>query len=220
MRRLFILRPEPGASETLEKARSLGIDAVAAPLFKIEPVEWDAPEASSFDALLVTSANTIRNAGEKLKNYRGLAVHAVGAATADAARQAGFNIASSGDSGVDRLLRSIDPDAILLHLGGEDRRKPADARQSITFVTLYRTVPLGPDLSGIAGAVAMIHSPGAAQRLGELISGQRRASVRIAAISKAAAEAAGEGWKCVEHAKEPSDSALLALAARLCEKQD
>lgn len=220
MRRLYILRPEPGASETLKKARILGIDAVAAPLFKIEPVEWDAPEAGSFDVLLVTSANAIHYAGEKLKDYRGLPVHAVGAATADAARDAGFDIASSGDSGVDRLLGSIEPDARLLHLGGEYRREPAAARQEITTVNVYRATALEPDLGGIDEAVIAVHSPRAARRLGDLVGGQQRSRVRIAAISKAAAEAAGDGWACVEHAEEPSDSALLALAARLCEKQD
>jgi len=32
------------------------------------------------------------------------------------------------------------------------------------------------------------------------------------------AEAAGSGWQCVEVADVPSDDALLALAARLCNK--
>jgi uroporphyrinogen-III synthase len=41
-------------------------------------------------------------------------------------------------------------------------------------------------------------------------------SIAIAAISRAAADAAGEGWKSVAVADEPSDDALLALAARLC----
>jgi uroporphyrinogen-III synthase len=43
-----------------------------------------------------------------------------------------------------------------------------------------------------------------------------RGSVAVAAISEAAAEAAGTGWQAIEATKEPNDDALLALAARLC----
>jgi hypothetical protein len=44
-----------------------------------------------------------------------------------------------------------------------------------------------------------------------------RATIRIAAISAAAAEAVGEGWQDVRIASSPNDAELLALAARLCE---
>ena len=45
MKRLVVLRPEPGASETVERARAIGLDALRMPLFEIEPVLWDAPDA-------------------------------------------------------------------------------------------------------------------------------------------------------------------------------
>ena len=44
MRRLIVLRPEPGASATMERARERGLDPVAMPLFEIEPVAWHAPD--------------------------------------------------------------------------------------------------------------------------------------------------------------------------------
>jgi len=47
-----------------------------------------------------------------------------------------------------------------------------------------------------------------------------RGATSIAAISEAAAEAVGEGWARIEVADQPSDDALLALAARLCDKPD
>jgi uroporphyrinogen-III synthase len=40
------------------------------------------------------------------------------------------------------------------------------------------------------------------------------------AISQAAADAVGAGWKSVTIAAEPNDDALLALAASLCNKPD
>jgi len=215
--RLLVLRPEPGASATVDRARAAGLDATSVPLFEIEPVAWDSPEAGSFDGLLLTSANAIRAGGEQLKELRGLKTYAVGAATAEEAREAGFDIAATGDSGVDRLLGSIDADLKLLHLCGADRRKPLEARQEIAPVAVYRAAPIqSPDLSKAGGSVALIHSPRAGRRFAELVSD--RSSIVIAAISPAAAAAVGDGWKSVDVADRPSDEALLALAARLCNK--
>ena len=61
----------------------------------------------------------------------------------------------------------------------------------------------------------MIHSPRAARRFGELIND--RDKVVVGAISDAAAQALGDGWERVEIAEQPTNDALLALAARLCE---
>src|SRR4051794_25280604 len=104
MRRLVVLRPEPGASATAERARMLGLEPVMVPLFEVEPVAWQAPDAARFDALLLTSANAVRMGGEELSKLRRLPVHAVGEATARSALDAGFDVASLGDAGVDRLL--------------------------------------------------------------------------------------------------------------------
>jgi uroporphyrinogen-III synthase len=219
MRRVLVLRPEPGASATVERARQRGLDAFAVPLFEIEPVEWSAPDAASFDGLLITSANAVRAAGDRLQGLRGLNVYAVGDATALAAQDAGFDVAAVGDAGVERLLASIEADLRLLHLGGEDRKEIGDARQDISSITVYRSGPIeNPDLSGTAGAIALIHSPRAARRFAELASD--RGSIAIFAISPDAAEAAGHGWQSVESAERPTDDALLALAASLCNKPD
>ena len=121
MTKVIVLRPEPGASETVNRAKARGLNAFALPLFAIEPINWSAPEPGGFDALLLTSANAVRFGGEQLASLRGLPVHAVGKASGEAARDAGFDIASSGDAGVERLLGSLEADLKLLHLCGEDR---------------------------------------------------------------------------------------------------
>lgn len=219
MRRLFILRPEPGASASAERARAIGLQPVTVPLFRIVPLSWQAPDPAGFDALLITSANAPRFAGEQLDRLKRLPAHAVGEASAAAARDAGLEIASIGDSDAGGLLRSIDPQLRLLHLCGEERRQVEDAAQRITAIAVYRAEPLaGIDrLEELEGAVAAVHSPRAAARLAALFDHGRRATVRIAAISEAAAAAAGEGWERVEVAHAPKDEALLALAMRLCE---
>lgn len=216
---ILVLRPEPGAGETVLRLRERGIDAVAAPLFTVAPVAWQAPDPAAFDAVVLTSANAVRHGGDPLEKLRGLPVHAVGEATAAAARDAGFDVASSGDAGVDQLLGSIDQQLRLLHLCGKDRREPLDAPQQIARITVYRATPVEfPDLRSAKGSVALIHSPRAAERFAELVAVPDRTSIAIAAISHAAAKAAGAGWKHVEAAAQPSEEALLALAARLCQK--
>lgn len=217
MSRILILRPEPGASETMRRARELGLDPVAISLFEVVPVDWEAPDAAGFDGLLFTSANAVRLGGEGLKTLRGLKAYAVGEATAEAARVGGFDVAATGDSGVDRLLGSIEPDLRLLHLCGVDRREPEGARQEITALPVYESRQLeNIALGDFKGSIALVHSPRAGRRLAQLV--ENRTSIAIAAISDAAAEAAGPGWKEVAVADQPNDEALLALAASLCNK--
>jgi uroporphyrinogen-III synthase len=215
MTRVLILRPEPGAGATADRARHVGLDPLVIPLFEIEAVAWEPPDPAQFDAMLLTSANAAREAGRHGLRLRGLPVHAVGDATAEAAREAGFDIASRGEAGVERLLASLEPDLRLLHLCGVDRHEPMGVRQKITTMKIYRSRARdGVDMKEAAGAVALVHSPRVGRRLCELITD--KSSLVIAAISAAAAEAAGCGWRRVEHADAPNDEALLALAARLC----
>ena len=153
MRRLLVLRPEPGASATIERALGCGLNAVAIPLFKIEAVPWAAPDPAWFDALLLTSANAVRFGGPQLDRLRILPVAAVGEATVQAARDAGFEVVHSGTKGVDALLGSIEPGLRLLHLCGEHRRVPGGQRQVITPVVVYRARAIdSPDLGAAAGA--------------------------------------------------------------------
>ena len=217
MRRLLVLRPEPGASVTVDRAGELGLDAFAVPLFEIEPVPWSTPDVGEFDGLLLTSANAVRHAGEQIKELTGLPVYAVGEATANAAQEVGFDIAMVGAGGVDRLLAMVPADLRLLHLCGEYRRMPSDPAQEITSLVVQAAKAIeNPDLSGATDVVAIIHSPRAGERFAELVSD--RGSILIAAISEAAANAVGTGWADVQVTKYLNDWGLLALAARLCDK--
>ena len=60
---VLILRPEPGAGRTAERARKLGLVPVVAPLFAIRALPWTPPDAAGFDAVMLTSANAAREAG-------------------------------------------------------------------------------------------------------------------------------------------------------------
>lgn len=222
MTRLVILRPGPGASATAKSARAAGLEPVLIPLFSLEPVAWRPPEPEPYDGLLLTSANAVRFGGTGLDRLRELPAHCVGEATAAEARGAGLAVASVGECGIDSLLDSLPPGLRLLHLCGADRRQPQTPKQTINRLPVYRAAELEPPaaLRTIDGAVVTVHSPRAGARLSALADelGVKRETVAIAAISGEAAAAAGGGWRAVEAAAEPSDPALLALAARLCNK--
>lgn len=219
MRRLFILRPQPGADSSVRTARQMGLDVESLPLFVIEPVAWDPPDPRRFDALIVTSANAMRSGGDGLGTLARLPVYAVGEATAEAARGQGFTVAMVGQGDVDDLLGAIPASLRCLHLCGADRKAPRDASRIAAAVPVYRSraVPVDGIAETLAGSVAAAHSPRAAARLADLVTPPLRAKIRIAAISEAAGAAAGTGWEHCAIAERPRDSALLALAARLCE---
>lgn len=222
MRPLVIVRPEPAASVTARAAAGLGLDVIVLPLFEVEPIDWDPPDPAAFDGLLVTSANAIRHGGGRLDRVRSLPAYCVGEASAREAETAGFTVAATGTGGVDKLLASIPAGLRLAHLCGADRREPDNPAQSIVTIPVYRSVERDPGkhIERPQGAVVAIHSP----RSGEVFAraadaaGIDRARTAIVAISAEAAASAGEGWEAVEIAASPNDAAILALAARLCNK--
>jgi len=213
LRKLLLLRPEPGLSASAARARTLGLEVICSPLFEVEPVDWAAPDTARFDGLLLTSANAVRHGGDGLEQLRSLPVHAVGEATAAAAHEAGFNVATVGSGDVIALLARLPQQIRLLHLAGEDHRSTAEAR--IERRIAYRSAAIAdPRLPPLEGLVVAVHSPRAAARLAELATSRGRTAV--AAISRVAAGACGEGWERIEAAEAPDDNSLLALAASLC----
>ena len=210
MRPLLVLRPEPGASATVRRAEAMGLVAQAHPIFALEPLPWRLPEGR-FDGLVLTSANAVRLAGA----LPDLPVHAVGEATAAVARAAGAKVVTVGRGGVDALLAEVPVGLRLLHLAGEDRIEPSAPGPDILAVPVYRAQPLPlPPPEVLQGRVLLIHSPAAGRRLAS-IDGPR-STMRLAAISPAAASACGSGWERIAVAERPSDEALLSLAAELC----
>ena len=224
MKPLLVLRPEPGAAATFARALAAGLQPVATPIFTAGPVAWEAPDAGDYDALMLTSANAVRHAGPALSHYRALPVYAVGEATAVAAIDAGFADVRVGTGDAAALVAMMARDGISrpLHLAGREFRDLPDAPMPITRRIVYAAQPVAalPSAARAAierGGIALIHSPRAGEVFAHLLSeaGIEPGSVAIAAISEAAA--AGR-WRDVAIAVTPDDSALLAAAARLCEK--
>lgn len=223
-RSLVILRPIDGANETAKRAAELGLSTIVDPLFAVEPMAWEAPPQSQFDALMLTSANAVKYAGPNLEIYKALPVLAVGVATAKAAQQAGLHIAETGNGGAEELLQSLPADRYqnILRLTGKDHVKTTQSGRTLTLRRVYQAcaLPLGENANAALkqGHVILLYSVRAAtiliEEMGRL--GLDRSINDVAALSPNVAQSAGSGWKSVQAAESPTDDALLSLAGRLC----
>ncbi len=220
---VIVLRPEPGGSATVAAARAMGLEVHHCPLFEITPLAWSAPPTDAFETLVLTSANAVRHAGADLASYVALPVQAVGDATAEAARGAGFDVAGI-HAGAQALFDSLGEARTrnVLWLCGEDRTAIEPGALNITALPVYAARSIDPPTTFAAlvstPAIALVHSVRAGLRLAALID--TRAPVAIAAISDSAAEACGTGWARIAVAAEPTGEAVLELARRMCQTTD
>ena len=219
--RLVVLRPEPGNAATLARARDAGFDAVALPVFAVEPLDWAVPDPEQHDALILTSANALRLGGASIAALRGLPVLAVGGHTATAARDAGFAVTASGTGNAADIVALAERTGVrrALHLTGHDRTLEAGGVIA-TLVPVYQSVPRAvepAELDLLDDRVALLHSARAARRIGTLVdaAGLSRARIAIAAFSPVIAAAAGSGWAGIAVAARPDDAALFAALTAL-----
>lgn len=230
MRRVLVTRPEPGASATAQALRSAGFDPVVLPLTGIRPLEIAETALRAFDAVALTSANAIRHVPEWLRaSILTVPVHAVGATTAQSAREAGFAdvVVGPGDaSGLAAAMgKALAPGSAVLYLCGRVRKPEFEEglrNFGIRAVPLetYDTVPTDladADMRKLdTGALfaTLVHSAEAAKALAMLA--KRPAAVHafegahLVAISRRAAapvEAVFAGRIVV--AREPTDAAMI-----------
>lgn len=221
---LCVIRPEPGCAASVAAARAQGLEAFGFPLFAVAPQAWEAPPADRFDGLLAGSANVFRHGGPALAAYRHIPVHAVGSTTADAARAAGFPVATVGQGGLQRVLDGIPSGTRLLRLAGAERIAlipPPGVQLSERTVYASRPCPLPAALAALLArpAVIALHSAEAARHFAAECDrlAVPRGVLRLACIGPRVAEAAGSGWAAVGIAPDPSETGLLAKATELCQ---
>lgn len=227
MKRLLIVRPEPGSAATLVAAQALGLEAEALPLFAVVPVDWELP-AGPFDAILAGSANAFRHGGPQLAALTYLPVFAVGQVTAQAADQAGFRVAAIGSGGLQSVLDHIPAGTHhLLRLAGQQRVElspPKGINLTERVVYASRPVPAAPALTARLSkpCVVALHSAEAARHLAHECERLEldRTQIALDCIGLRVAAAAGAGWAEVRFAATPDDTALLALAAEMCQTRD
>lgn len=220
---ILILRPQPGADETAARALVLGLTPVIAPLFSVGPLPWDLPDPADFDAVMLTSANAARHGSDGLTRFFHLPCYATGEASAAAARETGFVDVRPGPSDGAALLEVMAAEGVrtAFHPCGRDRIALRHEGVRLADVPVYAAEPvrrLPPEAEAALPnrALVLIHSSRAGSLFSQLYEGER-GFVALAAISEAAAAAAGEGWRFVSVAPQPRDQALLELAAKLCQ---
>jgi uroporphyrinogen-III synthase len=226
--KLLIIRPQPGNDASAARAKAAGFEPVQLPFFEVRPRIWEVPDVGNYDALLITSSNAVRHAGAALSRLSGLPVHAVGRVSANAASDAGLELASSGSKGAaDAITAALAAGhRRLLWLAGEDRTQLAVAAEMLIderIIYASEAATLQPDAPQIVARcpVVALHSARAARAFTAFVKANSldQRTFVIAAFSPAIAEAAGPGWGGVAQAEHPEDAALLSAAARLV-KQD
>jgi uroporphyrinogen-III synthase len=220
--RILVTRPG-GASA---RWQVLGV-VIEAPVLAIEPRPWVPPDTAP-DAIAFTSANGVRCAGEIATPYHDLPAFAVGAATAAAARTGGWRDVRDGGGTVVALFDAVAAAGLsrVLHLAGVDRTTASPPPGvSIEVRDVYRAVAVALSATVLdllaTGAIDLVplYSPRSAIEFARQVdaAGVARATLTLAAISPAAAAAAGTGWRRVAVATSPDDTALFAAAAAVCD---
>lgn len=222
---LVIIRPQPGCAASVAAARALGLVAHGYPLFNVRPLDWNAPDPVSFDALLIGSANALRHGGAALARFRGMPAYAVGETTAGEARDAGFVVAGVGEGGLQALLGQLQPGhRRLLRLAGRERVALAPPpgitiTERVTYVSEPLAMPDGLAALLAGGALVLLHSAEAARHFAGQCAARhlRKDRIALATLAPRIAEAAGSGWAAIACAPVPRDHRLLALARQMCQ---
>ena len=196
--RIWITRTQPGADITADRVRAMGHEAIIAPLLAVRPVENPEINLRGVAALAFTSANGVRAFTEHC-GERELKVFAVGAATAQAARAAGFHTVLSADGDVEALAEGIASRrsqlrGAVLHpgaaepagdLAGALEKHGVEARRAI----LYETGPVKLSDSQaqmlVKADAALLHSPRAAKVLAAVLKSHPAPQMRALGLSKA-----------------------------------
>ncbi len=236
--RALLTRPRPDSEALAARLARLGIEALVEPLLTIHEIADAKLDPTGVQALVVTSANGARALGRVTGGdaaARALPVFAVGQASAEAARAAGFARVESAEGDVAALaalLRArLDPaDGALLHAAGSvTAGNPAGELPGdlggfeVRRAVLYRAEPAaalsGPAQAALAAGdldVVLLYSPRTAATFARLVTaaGLSDACRGLAALclSPAVAEAlTGLDFRRVEVAPRPEEAALLAL---------
>ena len=217
--RLLVTRPLPGGEATALRLHEAGHEAVMAPLMAAEALAWQPPPALP-QAIMLTSAFAARLAGPDA--CRTLPTWVVGAATAHAARQAGFTDVRDGGGSAQVLLdrMAVAGVAAVLHLCGEDRTPViVPAGLQVATRVVYRAI-LQPLVALPAVDWVLLYSARTAGHFADECDrlGVDRSSFCIAGLSAGIIAEAGPGWRATIAAPEPSEDALLAAIGATCQK--
>ena len=236
----LLTRPRPDSENLATLLRACGVDSLIDPIINILPLEGaELPPLEKVQALLLTSANGVRALaallGPEAKAHN-KPLLAVGTATAEAARAAGFRHVQSAGGDVGALaalaIERLKPtDGPLLHIAGTRVAGDLAARLGAHGFEVQRECLYRAEASTALSAEAretlengkidmvLFFSPRSARGFVKLIcaadSSEPLAQVTAICLSPAVAgEAAGLAWRRIRTAILPEQTALLDEVAR------
>lgn len=210
----------------------MGHQAVVDPMLALEAATATNIPAGGFAALAATSANALRveSAMAEFDGLRTLPLFVVGSHTADAAHEAGFRNVTSADGDAAALAallsQRVRRGERVLHLAGEERSQElgdllAQTGIEVEVLIVYRmlaAISLGSSRDAIAGKQldAVLHySLRSAATFVDLVEAAGLVNevlkLRHLCLSQAVATPLADQGAKVEVAKQPNESALLAL---------
>lgn len=153
---VLVTRPHPDDEATAAALRARGFEVLLAPMLRFEPVAFQDDLDARYGAVVVTSANALRDIELKGHRLLELPLFAVGEHTADAARGAGFThvMSASSDAAALRDLvlakvkaKELKKAATLLYLAGADLARDlagelGESGLRVVTHTTYRMVPV------------------------------------------------------------------------------
>jgi len=230
MPHVLLTRPAEEAVESRRRLEAMGYQVTVSPMIETAAVTFEMPEQGR--SLVVTSKNGVRHGLRQLP-HREWEVFCVGEATAEAARDEGFErvIVGSGtarglmqelmknsDSKVPRRFSYICGTEISYNIGDALQQRGMDA-ENITVYATRPAVNFSPEATEALAAGSISHvlfySPRAASVFEELIAESAGSDVlrqlqAIALSTRIVSNLLGP-WQEIHHAIVPTEDALFTL---------
>lgn len=232
--KLLVTRPEPDASRTAAHLAALGIEPVVAPLLEAIQQADPLPARESYSAIAFTSPNAVRFLARRDpdKPIFEKPVFAVGEATAQTAREAGFATVSAAQGTLADLVPLIAASRkgdTIFHPGGRDLSGDlagalAPHGIEVRSATLYameqaRALPPAVQAQLASGEIAgaLFFSRRTAEAFANIAAGPDftavKAALRCLCLSENCAEPLIENhFPRIALADHPSHEAMMALA--------
>ena len=223
---VWVSRTLPAARDSAGRLAAHGYATLVSPLLRVAFAR-SAPDLRGVGTLVFTSRNGVAAFVARASERR-FTVFAVGDATADAARRAGFPVVASAAGDVGDLRRLMleagrRGDGVVLRVGAEEPAGTlaadlAAAGFAVADWPAYRTVAIGAGrvlaqirARGRDPDAVLIYSPKAARRLSSLCEARSTAPRTIVCISAAAAaELPTDVARRARVAERPDEASLFA----------
>ncbi|MDC1381855.1 uroporphyrinogen-III synthase [Candidatus Puniceispirillum sp.] len=239
---ILIIRPQPDANRDVALLKRYGVPALASPSMKGMQLHYKLPKPTDFSGIIMTSRNAVDTIATSRHTaaWAKMPIFVVGAASAAAARNAGFLDIIIGAGGGAGLLPSIrryisdrkgtqDIDNLPLfwpsavEISFDMVAALAAHEIAVQRLPVYQMIA-NDELDAVTtdkigkGAIAAVVAMSSRsirifqKNLDAAGKGSSRGRMALIAGSAAIAAAAGDGWQMVYVARQPRRSRLLAIA--------